>query len=183
MKKIIAAPLVFVLFAVLARAENATAPTVADKAASYMDARLKIGRFSGTVLVAKDGQVMFTRGYGFANVEHEVPNGPKTKFRLASVSKQFVATGIMLLEADGKLRDVLCDLFCDLGRRHAHRSHVVGVAKPQVGAVGLHQAALRVTQGAAGAGKADVLAITPAAAFHHQRSREQYDRQCLRGER
>src|SRR5207248_1914119 len=83
---------------------NVTAQTPADKAAAYMDARLKVSRFSGTVLVAKDGQTLFAKGYGLANVEHDVPNTVKTKFRLASVSKQFVATGIMLLEYDGKLK-------------------------------------------------------------------------------
>ncbi len=98
--------LVFTLilvFPLTARADNATALTVADKAAGYMDARLKVSKFSGTVLVAKDGQVLFAKGYGFANIEHEVPNTVKTKFRLASVSKQFVATGIMILEGEGKL--------------------------------------------------------------------------------
>jgi CubicO group peptidase (beta-lactamase class C family) len=96
--------LAVVLFTLPARAENVTAQTPADKAAAYMDARLKVSKFSGTVLIAKDGQTLFAKGYGFANVEHEVPNTPKTKFRLASVSKQFVATGIMLLEHDGKLK-------------------------------------------------------------------------------
>jgi D-alanyl-D-alanine carboxypeptidase len=104
MKKIAIPPLLIVLLAVSARAENATSQTIAEKAAAYMDARLKVGKFSGTVLVAKDGQTLFAKGYGFANIEHEVPNTPKTKFRLASVSKQFVATGIMILEADGKLK-------------------------------------------------------------------------------
>jgi CubicO group peptidase (beta-lactamase class C family) len=92
----------------LVRADNVVAvpdsKTVAEKCAAYMDAQMKISKFSGSVLVARDGQALFTHGYGFANFEHEVPNLPKTKFRLASVSKQFIATGIMILENDGKLK-------------------------------------------------------------------------------
>lgn len=78
--------------------------TVAARAEEYLQARLKVSKFSGTVLVARDGVPVFARGYGFANYEHDVPNSTLTKFRLASVSKQFTAAGILLLEADGKLR-------------------------------------------------------------------------------
>ena len=42
-------------------------------------------------------------GYGFADVEHRVPARPDTVFKIGSVSKQFIATGIMLLVQDGKL--------------------------------------------------------------------------------
>lgn len=55
-------------------------------------------RFSGAVLVAKNGQVLLSKGYGMANFEHDVPNTPHTKFRLASITKQFSATAIMLLQ-------------------------------------------------------------------------------------
>jgi len=51
--------------------------------------------FHGTVLVAKNGEVVFSRGYGLANMEHGVPNTPNTKFRIASISKQFTAMLIM----------------------------------------------------------------------------------------
>src|SRR5262245_37789606 len=104
MKKLLLCLLAIPLIALPVRADNATAQTAAEKAASYMDARLKVSKFSGTVLIAKNGQPLFARGYGLANVEHDVPNTVKTKFRLASVSKQFVATGIMILEHDGKLK-------------------------------------------------------------------------------
>ena len=36
----------------------------------------------GTVLVARDGQVLFSKGYGFANLESDGPDSPNTKFRL-----------------------------------------------------------------------------------------------------
>lgn len=58
--------------------------------------------FMGTVLVARD-HVLFSKGYGFANLEWNIPNSPQTKFRLGSITKQFTATCILLLEERGKL--------------------------------------------------------------------------------
>ena len=59
--------------------------------------------FMGTVLVARGSQVLFNKGYGSANLEWDVPNTPNTKFRLGSVTKQFTAAAILLLEERGKL--------------------------------------------------------------------------------
>src|SRR5579859_1884884 len=61
-------------------------------------------RFMGTVLVAQDGKVLLDKGYGFANLEWEIPNTPTTKFRLGSITKQFTAASILLLEERGKLK-------------------------------------------------------------------------------
>lgn len=60
-------------------------------------------QFMGTVLVAKGDQVLMSKAYGSANLEWEVPNTPTTKFRLGSVTKQFTAACILLLEERGKL--------------------------------------------------------------------------------
>jgi len=62
------------------------------------------GTFMGTVLVARDGNIVIDRGYGMANVEWDVPNTPATKFRLGSVTKQFTAAAILLLEERGQLK-------------------------------------------------------------------------------
>jgi CubicO group peptidase (beta-lactamase class C family) len=59
--------------------------------------------FMGTVLVARGSHVLFSKGYGSANLEWDVPNSPNTKFRLGSVTKQFTAASILLLEERGKL--------------------------------------------------------------------------------
>ncbi len=61
-------------------------------------------QFMGTALVARGGEVLFSKGYGFANLEWNVPNTPNTKFRLGSVTKQFTAASILLLEERGKLK-------------------------------------------------------------------------------
>jgi len=61
-------------------------------------------QFMGTVLVARGGDVLFSKGYGSANLEWAIPNTPATKFRLGSITKQFTAASILLLEERGKLK-------------------------------------------------------------------------------
>lgn len=53
--------------------------------------------------IAREGQVLLTRAYGMADLEHSVPLSPSTIFEAGSVSKQFAAAAIILLELDGKL--------------------------------------------------------------------------------
>jgi len=60
-------------------------------------------KFMGSVLVARGSQVLFSKGYGSADLEWNIPNSPTTKFRLGSVTKQFTAACILLLEQRGKL--------------------------------------------------------------------------------
>ena len=57
--------------------------------------------FSGAVLVARDGQILLDKGYGFANREWGIPNDSDTKFRLGSITKQFTAVAIMILNERG----------------------------------------------------------------------------------
>jgi CubicO group peptidase (beta-lactamase class C family) len=47
---------------------------------------------------------LLSKGYGSANLEWNIPNSPTTKFRLGSVTKQFTAASILLLEERGKLK-------------------------------------------------------------------------------
>src|SRR5678815_3497527 len=54
-------------------------------------------KFMGAVLVARGSQVLFSKGYGSANLEWDIPNSPNTKFRLGSVTKQFTAASILSL--------------------------------------------------------------------------------------
>ena len=60
--------------------------------------------FMGSVLVARGDEVLLSKGYGSANLEWNIPNSPSTKFRLGSVTKQFTAASILLLEERGKLK-------------------------------------------------------------------------------
>jgi CubicO group peptidase (beta-lactamase class C family) len=61
-------------------------------------------QFMGSVLVARGETVLLDKGYGFANLEWDIPNSPTTKFRLGSLTKQFTAASILLLEERGKLK-------------------------------------------------------------------------------
>jgi CubicO group peptidase (beta-lactamase class C family) len=67
---------------------------------SYVDSK----QFMGAALVARDGKVSLSKGYGFANLEWGVANSPASKFRLGSITKQFTAACILLLEERGKLK-------------------------------------------------------------------------------
>jgi CubicO group peptidase (beta-lactamase class C family) len=68
-----------------------------------IQARVADKSFMGAVLVARDNEVLLSKGYGFANLEWNIPNTPSTKFRLGSVTKQFTAAAILLLAEQGKL--------------------------------------------------------------------------------
>lgn len=61
------------------------------------------GAPGGTVGIIKDGELIFTKGYGMANLDYNIPNNPKTIFKIASTSKQFTAASIILLSEQGKL--------------------------------------------------------------------------------
>lgn len=56
-----------------------------------------------SVAVVKNGAIVYTKGYGMANLEYDIPNSPTTVFHIASVSKQFTVFSILLLEKEGKL--------------------------------------------------------------------------------
>src|SRR5262245_11672693 len=70
----------------------------------YMTARSLVTGFSGAVLVAREGQVVFRRAFGDANREFSVANSPETKFRIGSASKQFTAAAVLLLARRGALQ-------------------------------------------------------------------------------
>jgi len=61
-------------------------------------------QFMGAVLVARGSDVLFSKAYGSANLEWDTPNTTDTKFRLGSITKQFTAACILLLEERGKLK-------------------------------------------------------------------------------
>jgi CubicO group peptidase (beta-lactamase class C family) len=79
---------------------------VTDKVSSMEElcqATAETGLFSGAVLVAKDGTILYQHAFGMANQEWNIPNTVETKFRLASVSKQFCSLLILQLVQEGKL--------------------------------------------------------------------------------
>jgi CubicO group peptidase (beta-lactamase class C family) len=69
----------------------------------YLEDQVANDRFSGTVLIAKDGQPFYTRVHGLASKRYNVPNQLDTKFNLGSMNKMFTGVAIMQLVEQGKL--------------------------------------------------------------------------------
>jgi CubicO group peptidase (beta-lactamase class C family) len=67
-----------------------------------IDSYVSSKTFMGSVLVARGDAILLNKGYGSANLEWNIPNSPTTKFRLGSVTKQFTAAAVLLLEERGK---------------------------------------------------------------------------------
>gem|GEM_PF-1035070 len=72
-------------------------------------------QFSGSVLVAQNGQVILSKGYGLADREKKTTINAQTKFRIGMMTKQFTAMAIMLLQERGKLnvQDKICTYLTD----------------------------------------------------------------------
>jgi D-alanyl-D-alanine carboxypeptidase len=85
---------------------GASAP--ASDLAAYADKTLSTiyppGQPGAAVIVVKDGKVVLRKGYGMANLELGVPVSPDMVFELGSVTKQFTAASILLLQERGQLR-------------------------------------------------------------------------------
>lgn len=77
----------------------------------YMSARTALGRFSGAVLVARNGAIIIRKGFGFADVSKKIPYAPETRHKIASISKMLTAAAILKLEEKGKLKleDSVCE--------------------------------------------------------------------------
>jgi len=86
------------------------------RADALMNGLVERDRFSGSVLIAQNGKVLFEKGYGPANREWDIPNSPQTKFRIASLTKQFTAAAILSLQERGKLKvtDAISSYVADL---------------------------------------------------------------------
>jgi CubicO group peptidase (beta-lactamase class C family) len=57
----------------------------------------------GTVLISLKGETIFSKAYGLSSLEYSIPNTLNTRFNIGSLSKQFTAMGIVLLEEQNKL--------------------------------------------------------------------------------
>lgn len=97
----------------------------------------EMGEFNGALLVAEGGNIIYSKGIGYADFESKTPNTPDTKFRIASVTKQFTAALIMQLvekgkiNLDGRLSDYLQYYRKDIGDKitiHQILSHTSGLA-------------------------------------------------------
>src|SRR5882762_1798501 len=94
--------LVFALISICSL--NVFAQPVPDAVDQYVRAEMEKHQIPGlALLVSRDGKPVRAQGYGFSNVELQVPVKPETVFQSGSVGKQFTATAVMMLVEEGKL--------------------------------------------------------------------------------
>lgn len=89
----------------------------ADKIDDYIKVQMQRQHIPGLSLaVVKEGKILKAQGYGVANVETATPATENTVYQLASVTKQFTATAIMMLVEEGKIHldDKITNLLPDL---------------------------------------------------------------------
>lgn len=99
---------------IMAAASITTTPTAkpfpnAAQIDAYLTHLNQTGVLTGSVLVARNG-MLFEKGYGLADKDMSIANAPQTRFRIGSITKQFTAMGILILQERGKLHvsDHLC---------------------------------------------------------------------------
>jgi CubicO group peptidase (beta-lactamase class C family) len=99
----------------------------------YISTYSSTGDFSGTVLIIKNDTTLFNKSYGYADYENKIPNTPDTRYMIGSISKQFTAAAILLLEEDGKLNltDSLGLFFPD--KQHVRRIKIIELLTHQSG--------------------------------------------------
>ena len=85
-------------------AQASARPAARDTVDRYVAAEMERAHIPGVALaVLRGGTPVKIAAYGFADLEHRVPVTPSTVFKIGSVSKQFIATGIVLLQQEGRL--------------------------------------------------------------------------------
>jgi CubicO group peptidase (beta-lactamase class C family) len=91
------------LCSVTTRAQDAKIQEAIQQADAYLNSQSAGGSFRGSALIGVNGKILFEKGYGFADEEWKTRNDPATKFRIASMTKQFTAACILLLQERGRL--------------------------------------------------------------------------------
>src|SRR3954451_11217457 len=94
----------FFALSVWAAAQNSLPPEVAQKIDTVAaDALKSTGVPAASVAVVKNGQIVYVKAYGNAKLDPPTPATPDMRFSIGSVSKQFTASAILMLQEEGKL--------------------------------------------------------------------------------
>jgi CubicO group peptidase (beta-lactamase class C family) len=105
LRKLYSAIFLFVIvFYLLGYSNEICAQGKVSKIDELMTKIVEIQQFNGSVLVSENGKVIYNKGFGYANMDWKIPNKPGAKFRIGSITKQFVAMQIMQLVEEGKIR-------------------------------------------------------------------------------
>src|SRR4030095_768114 len=93
--------LVFVLFV---GTSSLAQDSITARIDSFIKSEMQKQQIPGVAVgVMRNGKIILAKGYGFANLEHQVPVTPETIFQSGSMGKQFTATAMMMLVEEGKL--------------------------------------------------------------------------------
>lgn len=102
MKNVVAIVFVFVLTSICAQEvqKRQITSTEIDAVFSQWDTPNKPGIAVG---VLSDGEIVYTKGYGLANLEHQIPITSETRFHIGDLAKEFTVYALLLLERRGQL--------------------------------------------------------------------------------
>ncbi len=109
--------------------------TSIDELKQYLEKEAAANRFSGVVLLAKEGKPFFQQAYGMADKRFDVPNKVDTKFNIGSINKEFTALAIAQLAAAGKinLQDKISKYLPDFPKEKADKITVSHLMHHQSG--------------------------------------------------
>src|SRR5664279_1302873 len=94
---------------------------------NYMKAQVNVNEFTGTVLVAQKGKIIYEKAFGMADREWNIPNTVQSKFEIGSITKQFTSACILQLAEQGKLSldDKLSNYFADFPKADSVTIHML----------------------------------------------------------
>ena len=93
----------FTTFLTLNSFSQSTNKELFNRIDTYLESSVSNG-FSGVVLVSKKGEIILSKGYGWADRKNKIPNSPSTVFNIGSVTKQFTASAILKLVEQGRIK-------------------------------------------------------------------------------
>ena len=107
--------LFLLLAAMLSSCASASPRDSVESIDTHLTELAEAEEFSGAVLIARDGELLLNKGYGFADFEAQTPITPQTRFPLTNVTMPFTAMAVLMLQADGLLdvQDPICDYLPD----------------------------------------------------------------------
>ena len=91
------------VFVTAAAAQNTNTPAIVQRMETIVKSYTGGNSFMGTVLVVDGDRTLLNQGFGMASLEWNIPNDQETKFKICSLTKQFTAALVLLLEQDGRL--------------------------------------------------------------------------------
>ena len=83
---------------------SSSAQNFEEKVNMVMDQYMKLDQFSGTILVARNGNIIYSNAFGEANKDYHIKNSMDTKFNIGSIGKTFTAIAILQLVEQKKLQ-------------------------------------------------------------------------------